>query len=174
MKIHPLGLASRIPSLLVASALVAPLSARAVTMEKAAPPPMMRYPQVNIPGEPRFDPFVITIYAGQSVRWVNTAVEDHNVTSDDTFNYAIHRGLDKVVPGTASNHGQPGYVEVKFPQPGLFVYYDKEFARLDANSQPTAPGPLGGIQDAAGDYGTPMMGVVWVLPAPPASTAAAQ
>jgi hypothetical protein len=35
---------------------------------------------------------------------------------------------------------------------------------LDAAYQLVAPGPEGGIQDAKGNFGTPMMGVITVLP----------
>jgi hypothetical protein len=34
---------------------------------------------------------------------------------------------------------------------------------LDAHHQPIAPGPDGGIQDANGNFGTPMNGVITVL-----------
>lgn len=152
-------------TLLAAAALATPLTARAVT---PVPPPISKYPTVNIAGEAQFEPLVIAVHAGDLVRWVNTDHLDHTVTSDDRFDYAVHQGLDKVIPGRDSNRGQPGYLEVEFPSPGLFVYYDKGFARLDRAGQPVAPGPLGGIQDAAGDYGTPMMGIVWVLPKNPA------
>ncbi len=101
---------------------------------------------------------------------MNTDRTDHHVTSDDAFNYAVHLGMNKLVPGTDSNAGQPGVVEVQFPYPGLFVYYDEAYATLDTAHQPTAPGPEGGIEDAHGNFGTPMMGVVWVLPPEAAAT----
>jgi hypothetical protein len=34
---------------------------------------------------------------------------------------------------------------------------------LDADNQPKAPGPDGGIQDSNGNFGTPMNGVITVL-----------
>jgi hypothetical protein len=53
---------------------------------------------------------------------------------------------------------------LKFNHPGTFVYYCRFHAKLDAFNQPIAPGPDGGIQDANGNFGTPMTGVVTVLP----------
>ncbi len=38
-----------------------------------------------------------------------------------------------------------------------------DFAKY-ADSQPIAPGPFGGIQDSNGNFGTPMNGVVTVVP----------
>jgi hypothetical protein len=44
------------------------------------------------------------------------------------------------------------------------VYYCRFHAQLDAFNQPIAPGPDGGVQDANGNFGTPMSGVITVLP----------
>ena len=51
-----------------------------------------------------------------------------------------------------------------FRHAGTFVYYCRFHAVLDADSQPKAPGPMGGIQDPDGNFGTPMNGIVTVLP----------
>jgi hypothetical protein len=51
-----------------------------------------------------------------------------------------------------------------FTHPGTFAYYCRFHAMLDDANQPTAPGPQGGIQDANGNFGTPMMGEITVLP----------
>ena len=37
-------------------------------------------------------------------------------------------------------------------------------AHLDADSRPVAPGPHGGVQDATGNFGAPMSGVITVSP----------
>jgi plastocyanin len=128
----------------------------------AARPPLVR---VTIPHEDRFTPFAMTIHAGQTVDWVNTDTDDHTVVSDDAFNTAGHRGVDHLLPGTDSNGGRSGIYFLRFTQPGTFVYYCRFHATLDSANQPMAPGPDGGIQDANGNFGTPMMGVITVLPA---------
>jgi len=113
--------------------------------------------QVTIPGEDRFAPFAVTIHAGDSVRWVNHDTDDHTVVSDNAFNTAGHTGTDSLVPaGTAFT--------LHFSHPGTFVYYCRFHAHLDSFNQPVAPGPDGGIQDSNGNFGTPMSGVVTVLP----------
>ena len=53
---------------------------------------------------------------------------------------------------------------LRFRHPGTFVYYCRLHAKLDEFNQPVAPGPDGGIQDASGNFGTPMSGVITVLP----------
>jgi len=120
--------------------------------------------KVVIPGEDRFTPFVLTIRAGDSVQWVNQDTDDHTVVSDDAFNTSSHRGINQLIPGTDSNNGQPGTLTLRFNKPGTFVYYCRFHSHLDAHNQPAAPGPDGGIQDANGNFGTPMMGVITVLP----------
>jgi plastocyanin len=119
---------------------------------------------VIVPEEDRFTPFALTIPTGDSVTWVNEDTDDHTVVSDDAFNTAGHEGLDVLLPGTESNGGQPGTLTLHFTHPGTFVYYCRFHAHLDEAQQPVAPGPDGGIQDANGNFGTPMMGVVTVLP----------
>jgi plastocyanin len=120
--------------------------------------------QVTVPMEDRFTPFAITIHAGDTVKWVNIDTDDHTVVSDDAFNSAGHNGTNHLLPGTDSNGGQPGTFMLTFQHAGTFVYYCRFHAHLDDFNQPVAPGPKGGIQDTNGNFGTPMMGVVTVLP----------
>ena len=109
-----------------------------------------------MPADDRFTPFALTIHPGQSVEWINCDTDDHTVVSNDAFDTAGHRGTD-------STGGQPGRFVLRFDHPGTFVYYCRFHAHLDAFNQPIAPGPRGGIQDASGNFGTPMMGVITVL-----------
>ena len=113
--------------------------------------------QVTVPTEDRFTPYAITIHAGDSVKWVNTDSDAHTVVSDDPFNTAGHQGANQLLPSGKS-------VTLRFTHPGTFVYYCRFHAHLDAFNQPVAPGPDGGIQDPNGNFGTPMTGVVTVLP----------
>jgi plastocyanin len=113
--------------------------------------------QIIVPLEDRFTPFAITVRVGQPVVWVNNDADDHTVVSDDAFNTAGHRGTDVLLP---ANGGQFTLV---FKHPGVFPFYCRFHSMLDSNNQPKAPGPDGGIQDANGNYGTPMSGVVTVL-----------
>lgn len=116
-----------------------------------------RVRQVTIPPEDRFTPFALTIRAGDSVRWVNNDTDDHTVVSDDAFVTTGKRGTDSLI--------SPGAKFVlRFNRPGTFVYYCRFHAHLDSFNQPVAPGPDGGIQDANGNFGTPMSGVITVLP----------
>jgi plastocyanin len=117
---------------------------------------------ISIPESDKFTPYQMTIHKGDSVTWVNGDTDDHTVVSDDAFNSAGHRGIDHLIPGTDANHGQPGTFTVRFNRAGTFVYYCRFHAHLDADSQPVAPGPDGGIQDANGNFGTPMSGVITV------------
>ena len=118
---------------------------------------------VVVPGEDRFTPFNLTIHAGELVVWVNQDTDDHTVVSDDNFNSTGPRKIDVLVPGTDSNGGKPGRFAIHFTEPGTFVYHCRLHAHLDEAQQPVAPGPKGGIQDADGNHGTPMMGVITVL-----------
>lgn len=117
---------------------------------------------VIVPESDRFTPFSMAIRPGESVEWVNEDTDDHTVVSDDAFNTAGNQGLNQLLPGTDSNGGQPGTLTLRFTHPGTFVYYCRFHAHLDEASQPVAPGPDGGIQDASGNFGTPMMGVITV------------
>ena len=113
--------------------------------------------QIIVPDEDRFTPFAITIRVGQRVQWVNNDTDDHTIVSDDAFNTAGHRGTNVVLP---ANGGQFTLV---FKHPGVFPFYCRFHSMLDADNQPKAPGPDGGIQDSNGNYGTPMNGVITVV-----------
>ena len=113
--------------------------------------------QVTVPEEDRFTPFALTVHPGDTVRWVNNDTDDHTVVSDDAFNTAGNQGANRLLPAGRS-------VSLRFTHPGTFVYYCRFHAHLDAFNQPVAPGPDGGIQDANGNFGTPMSGVITVLP----------
>ncbi|HLO31562.1 MAG TPA: hypothetical protein VK249_20590 [Anaerolineales bacterium] len=119
---------------------------------------------VNVPEEDRFDPFVMTIRAGEQVTWVNHDTDDHTIVSNDFFTTTNHKGTNILLPGTESNGGNPGMVTFRFRKAGVFVYYCRFHAQLDAFHQPIAPGPDGGIQDSNGNFGTPMNGIIVVLP----------
>jgi plastocyanin len=120
--------------------------------------------RVLVPEADRFTPAGLTIHAGDTVQWVNRDTDNHTVVSDDAFTTADHAGTDVHLVGTDDNGGQPGTVQLTFSQPGMFFYYCRLHARLDASRQPVAPGPDGGIQSNNGNFGTPMMGVITVLP----------
>jgi hypothetical protein len=68
-----------------------------------------------------------------------------------------------VLPGTDKTKGQFNTFTFQFSKPGVFVYYCRFHVHLDADDQPVAPGPDGGIQDANRNLGTPMTGVITVL-----------
>lgn len=135
----------------------------------AAPDPAAQasrsHNQVIVPGEDRFTPFAQTIRVGDSVVWINMDTDDHTVVSDDAVNAISPRRIDRLLKGTDNNGGKPGTVTLRFNQPGVFVYYCRFHSHLDADHQPVAPGPDGGIQDPDGNHGTPMMGIITVLPA---------
>jgi plastocyanin len=117
-----------------------------------------RVHQVIVPPEDRFSPFSLTIHVGNSVQWVNNDEDDHTVVSDDVFTTAGHKGTNKLLPANG------GTFTLRFSRPGVFVYFCRFHAHLDAENQPIAPGPDGGIQDQNGNFGTPMMGVIVVRP----------
>jgi len=156
----PLALA-----LLALCATVAPRAGGAAGAASGAVPEKRAHLQVIIPEEDRFTPFAQTIHAGDSVKWINMDTDDHTVVSDDAFNTTGHQGLNVVLKGTDNNDGKPGVFTLRFPLPGTFVYYCRFHAHLDADHQPAAPGPDGGIQSPDGNHGTPMMGIITVLPA---------
>jgi plastocyanin len=124
---------------------------------------------VIIPGEDRFLPFSVVIRPGDSVVWENDDTDDHTVVSNDAFNTAGHQGTNVIIPGTDSTGGQPATFTLHFTHPGVFAYYCRFHAMLDADNQPKAPGPDGGIQDPDGNFGTPMMGQITVLQGGPPS-----
>ncbi|HWU42902.1 MAG TPA: hypothetical protein VN132_05665 [Bdellovibrio sp.] len=119
---------------------------------------------VTIPDTDKFVPFGLMIHVGDSVRWTNKDTDDHTVVSDDAFTTPSLRGVNVLIPGTDSNQGKPGTFKHKFMHAGTFIYYCRFHSKLDADNQPTAPGPKGGIQDSNGNFGTPMMGVITVMP----------
>jgi len=120
--------------------------------------------QVIVPEEDRFTPFAQTIHVGDSVKWINMDTDDHTVVSNDFVNTTGRFGLNVLLKGTDNNGGKPGTFTMTFNTPGNFVYYCRFHSHLDAQHQPTAPGPDGGIQADDGNFGTPMMGVITVLP----------
>jgi len=140
------------------------LFAAAATPVAAADDKRVHHEQVIVPEEDRFTPFAQTIRAGEAVRWINMDSDDHTVVSDDFLNTAGPRRVNVLLPGTESNGGHPGQVILHFDRPGVFVYYCRFHAHLDSDHQPAAPGPDGGIEDDDGNFGTPMMGVITVLP----------
>ena len=112
---------------------------------------------ITIPGEDRFTPFAVTVHVGQGVRWINNDTDMHNIISNDAFNTAGHKGLNHVIlPGS--------HFTLKFTHPGVFPFYCDLHSTLDGSHQPKAPGPDGGITDPDGNFGTPMNGVVTVIP----------
>jgi plastocyanin len=116
---------------------------------------------ISIPTEDRFTPFAVTVGVGQPVQWINGDADDHTIVADDAFTTAGHDDTNPLVAGTATKGG-PGKFSLVFKHPGTFVYYCRFHAHLDAAGQPVAPGPKGGIQDAQGNFGTPMMGVITI------------
>jgi len=120
--------------------------------------------QVIVPDEDRFTPFNQTVHVNDIVQWINTDSDDHTVVSDDFVSTGGRRGVNVLLPGTDNNGGKPGLFSLRMTNPGTFVYYCRFHAHLDDEHQPVAPGPKGGIEDADGNFGTPMMGVITVLP----------
>jgi len=116
-----------------------------------------RVDRVTVPPADRFTPFALTIHAGDTVRWVNNDEDDHTVVSDNAFDTTGHQGTDQILSADG------GKFHLRFRQPGTFVYYCRFHAHLDAHDQPVAPGPEGGIE-RGGNFGTPMSGVITVLP----------
>jgi plastocyanin len=119
---------------------------------------------IRIPDTDAFVPFHLTVHVGDKVTWINSDTDDHTVVSNDAFNTDGHRGLNVLIPGTDNNGGKPGVFSLRFFHPGTFLYFCRFHAKLDANSQPIAPGPDGGIQDANGNFGTPMNGIISIRP----------
>jgi plastocyanin len=129
---------------------------------KPAPKPGPKTTTVNIPGVDQFVPFAVTVKVGERVQWVNGDTDDHTVVTDTAFS-TTGPNVNHVILGSASQGG-PGTFSITFNHEGTFVYYCRFHAKLDANNQPIAPGPKGGILDTViGNFGTPMMGIVTVL-----------
>ena len=120
--------------------------------------------QVTIPDEDRFLPFALTIHLGDSVKWVNNDTDDHTVVAVSAFTTTDHKKVNHLILGTDNNGGQPGVFTLTFNQMGRFTYHCRFHSKLDSHHQPIAPGPDGGIKSSNGNYGTPMMGVISVLP----------
>jgi len=72
-----------------------------------AEPKHTTHQQVIVPDEDRFQPFALTIHAGDTVKWINMDTDDHTVVSDDFFNDAGHQGTDQLVLGTDNNGDSP-------------------------------------------------------------------
>lgn len=121
---------------------------------------------VIVPEEDRFTPFAMTIHAGDGVLFVNNDSDDHTVVTDEFVSSTgpTRKPIDRLLVGTENNDGKPGQLLLHFKRPGVFVYYCRFHAHLDESHQPVAPGPEGGIEDEDGNFGTPMMGVITVLP----------
>jgi len=113
--------------------------------------------QIIVPDEDRFTPFAITVRVGQPVVWINNDTDDHTVVSNDIFNTAGHRGINVLLKANG------GKFVLVFRHAGMFPFYCRFHSVLDADSQPKAPGPDGGIQDSNGNFGTPMNGVITVV-----------
>lgn len=114
--------------------------------------------QIIVPDEDRFTPFAITVRVGQKVVWINNDSDDHTVVSDDAFTTAGHKHTNVLLPANG------GTFALRFMHPGIFPFYCRFHAVLDEARQPKAPGPDGGIQDPDGNYGTPMNGIITVVP----------
>jgi plastocyanin len=166
------------PSIRYALVLLTGLGVAAgVASRLSAEKPEGHHTLVGIPGEDRFAPFAIQIHAGDTVDWVNNDTDDHTVVSNDAINTANPKNISVIVPGTVNNGGQPGVFSITFHDSGMWNYYCRFHSTPnDEYHQPFAPGPDGGIQsdkdptlcDPAGtdhcNFGTPMMGVIVILP----------
>jgi len=141
-------------SLVTVSLLIVGASRLLMAGQKHSDKPAAR--QILVPGEDRFKPFAVTVRVGQKVQWVNNDDETHYLVSNDAFNTAGHRGFNQPIPAG-------GKVTLTFNHEGVFPFYCSLHAMLDADNQPKAPGPDGGIQDQNGNFGTPMNGVVTVV-----------
>ena len=126
--------------------------------------PDSRIKKVMIPGVDKFVPFAMEIRVGDTVQWMNKDTDDHTIVSDDMYTSPEYRKMSKLIPGTDHNGGHTGIIKKIFNHPGTFVYYCRFHSKLDKDNQPVAPGPDGGIQDAKGNFGTPMMGFITVMP----------
>ncbi len=150
------------------------LATTATRLEAADDKPRL-HQMIAVPEEDRFLPFALVIHTGDTVEWVNNDSDDHTVVSDDALNTTGPKGVNVVIPGTGEGsrpRGEPFHI--RFDHRGVFVYYCRFHAHLDEQNQPAAPGTDGGIQgvttlcDPSGaetcNFGTPMMGVITVLP----------
>ncbi len=128
--------------------------------------------RVNIPNEDRFVPFALTIRQGDSVTWTNNNSDAHTVVSDDIINSIGPWRINSIIETGQS-------FKIKFNESGQWVYYCRFHSHLDQFGQPIAPGcgedndEIEGIktlvfncgnQTINNNFGTPMMGVITVLP----------
>lgn len=109
---------------------------------------------VRIPDEDRFLPFAISIRPGDVVEWRNHDDENHTITSADGSTSPPFRGVNVLIPRRGP-FGLPGRLLLRFNIPGVFIYYCQFHSHLDRFGQPVAHGDI---------PGTPMMGVITVLP----------
>ena len=149
---------------LLALALIVPaLALVAIPTALGASSTAERRHVIMIPDSDRFVPYHLTIHVGDRVTWINNDTDNHTVVSDDAFNTEGHHGINHLILGTDNNGGRPGIFKLTFRKAGTFVYFCRFHAHLDAEKQPVAPGPDGGIQDAKGNFGTPMTGIISVI-----------
>ena len=153
-------------------------TARAVAQDSQDSRPKL-HTMVAVPEEDRFTPFALQIRVGDTVEWVNNDTDDHTVVSDDAVNTAGPQNVNVVLPGTGGGRPTADPFQITFHDAGIWVYYCRFHSQIDDEyHQPFAPGPDGGIQDLkdpakcspAGNpadtcnFGTPMMGVITILP----------
>lgn len=126
---------------------------------------------VIIPESDRFVPFALTIRKGETVTWTNNDGDAHTVVSDDVVNQIGPRNINQIIPV-----GQK--FTLRFDEIGQWVYFCRFHAHLDEFGQPVAPGcgengnEVSGIsgpftcgtQTVLNNFGTPMMGVITILP----------
>ena len=141
------------------------VSAAAFADQQTAPAKRV-HNMVIIPEEDRFTPFALTIHAGDGVLFTNNDTDDHTVVTDEFVSSTgpTRKPIDRLILGTENNDDKPGTLLLHFGRPGVFVYYCRFHAHLDESHQPVAPGPEGGIESEDGNFGTPMMGIITVLP----------
>jgi len=143
-----------VPMLLIAGVAMLTIATRSAAQSQKQLAPI----KIVIPGEDRFAPFAVTAAVGQPVAIINHDTDSHYVVSNDVFNTAGNRGTNTLIP--------PGqHIVLTFQHPGVFPFYCSFHSMLDSKHQPKAPGPLGGIQDSNGNFGTPMNAVITVVPA---------
>ena len=143
-----------VPALVIAGIAMLTVATRSAAESRVKLAPI----KIVIPGEDRFAPFAVTAAVGQPVAIINQDTDLHYVVSNDVFNTAGNRGTNSpIAPGQ--------HIVLTFQHPGVFPFYCSLHSMLDSKRQPKAPGPDGGIQDPNGNYGTPMNGVITVVPA---------
>lgn len=91
----------------------------------------------------RFDPWLITIVAGESIRWTNSDTATHNVTGHSKTSPHSNK---LIAPGQSAS--------ISFTNPGVWIYYSSTSVSFDKFGQP--------ISTFLGSG--PMMGIVSILP----------